>query len=228
MVLNNLKLKRHNRWAKGEYIMKRVKRLLVYVLFGVLVSNNLVYASEKNNDIYENNYSETVDIEGTTYIYHYNYDSDGNRVIRIENYNSNEVDVVKCSSETGEIFLNGDNISEGDTVNEINVKYSNTRTSSKYKLIGTRNKKVSWATSTSAAALAAVVAVAVTGISAAAVIAKIGAAALGVIALQVQYGVVKAKIYQMTAGSVTTYKYVWSFTPNGGSKYGDYTSYITV
>lgn len=39
--------------------MKRVKRLLVYVLFGVLVSNNLVYASEKNNDIYETKTSHT-------------------------------------------------------------------------------------------------------------------------------------------------------------------------
>ena len=65
-----------------------------------------------------------------------------------------------------------------ETIPETVCSYSN------YTDLGTTSKKISWGASTTAAALAAIIAVTVGGLSAA-VIAKIGSATLSVIVVQV-------------------------------------------
>ncbi|MDY4206889.1 MAG: hypothetical protein SOX85_05215 [Lachnospiraceae bacterium] len=69
-----------------------------------------------------------------------------------------------------------------ETIPETVCSYSN------YTDLGTTSKKISWGASTTAAALAAIIAVTVGGVSATVVIAKTGSATLRVIAVQVQYG----------------------------------------
>lgn len=69
-----------------------------------------------------------------------------------------------------------------ETIPETVCSYSN------YTDLGTTSKKISWGASTTAAALAAIIAVTVGGVSATVVIAKTGSAILRVIAVQVQYG----------------------------------------
>ncbi|MDY2614342.1 MAG: hypothetical protein SO471_16200 [Anaerobutyricum hallii] len=214
--------------------MKKIRKILAVAICFALLFNTVVFASDKEvkvqdtKDIYSNELEETVTVNGAEYIYKYSYTSTGNRMISVENVCTHELDIIEYDENTSTMSVNGEEtssyvaISDMETIPETAGPYSN------YTDLGTTSKKISWGASTTAAALAAIIAVTVGGVSAAAVIAKIGSAALGVIAVQVQYGVVRTHVYAMYAGSVTNYKYVWSFTPAGGSKYGDYISYVTV
>lgn len=79
-----------------------------------------------------------------------------------------------------------------------------------------------------AALLASMIATVLGYIGGAAIVGAVGSVSLGVIASAASNGVVNAKTYSRKTGKITNYKYIWSFTPSGSRKYGDYTSYVTV
>ena len=97
-----------------------------------------------------------------------------------------------------------------------------------YTYLGAKSKKISWGKATTAAVLASMIATVLGYIGGAAIIGAVGSASLGVIASAASNGVVNAKTYSRKTGKITNYKYIWSFTPSGSRKYGDYTSYVTV
>jgi hypothetical protein len=201
-----------------------------------LLFNNVAYASENNPSIstdsntpYSNNLQEIVNIDGIDYVYTYSLSTTGNRVITVENTSTNHIDIIEYDENTSQILLNGE-ISGMQVSNEEDITSINESISpmSNYKYIGSTSKKISWGQAVGTATLAAMIASGVGVITGATVIACMGASALSVIAAACANGVVKTKVYSMVAGKITTYKYVWSFTPSGSQKYGDYTSYVTV
>ena len=125
---------------------------------------------------------------------------------------------------------NGEKIAEiiEESRNDEVQKNSFLKAAPAYTYLGAKSKKISWGKATTAAVLASMIATVLGYIGGAAIIGAVGATSLGVIASAASNGVVNAKTYSRKTGKITNYKYIWSFTPSGSRKYGDYTSYVTV
>lgn len=217
-------------------MMKRnMKKAIASILCLSLAIGTTSFAQEGNVKLNENvnpyvqGITEEVKIEGTTYSYEYDME-DGNKVTHITNEDTSETDDLIYDEENGVFYLNGEVVAEVEDVETVEDNIANTGArASNYKYIGSVNKKITWKKAVAAGVLAAIIATAIGHfMSAAAVITAAGLSALSVASAAAANGVVKAKVYRMKAGRVTTYKYVWSFTPSGGKKLGNHTSYMTV
>lgn len=224
---------------------KNFKIFASTIICGSLIATNITssYAYIKNNDnyvkntiirqntsdsgdIYESNYEEIVNLDGVNYTYKYYYSSDNSRNIDVINNSTGEKSVVSYNEELGELKIDEEIVSK-DTNKNIEYTLKSTKKSS-YTYIGSINKKISWKKTTTAMVLAAGIAARIGNITGSVVIASMGSTAITSIISMATNGTVRSKIYKGVGGKITPYKYVWSFTPVGGKKYGDYTSYRSV
>lgn len=178
--------------------------------------------------MYEENSSETVNINGINYTYQYSLDENNNRTICITNDVDSFVDRITYLKETGEIYLNNEILGKVKTLTSDSEKIDNYTSRDAFVYFGPLNEYISWAKGTTAAAVAAVIAVALPSLGAAGVIAAMGTAALGVLAASSIGGTVKGSIYRLNSTYHIQYKYVWSFTASNGDRYGTYTSFTPV
>ncbi len=201
------------------------KKIISSCLILVMVINSNCYAMNSNyeicEDVYKENYSEIVCIDGEEIQYKYEYNENGQRKITIIDLTSNKTEELVFDIDPK---LN-DKVCESNLLTTI---YSVDSRSDAYKYIGSTTKTITWEEGASVAIIAALIA-GVIGITATMVIAKIGSVVLGGMsaASGTMIGaVVSFKTYEMVAGKTTSYKFIWSVKPNGGKKYGEYTSYM--
>ncbi len=194
-------------------LLLRLTSLLLVVTF---LTTSVSFASE---DVSIN--QERMMIEGVEYIYSYSLDSNGNEITTVTNTHTNAVDVVTTSADGNEFYLNGELIAR---ISEVPMDSGQITRVGTYT--GSYTKKITWIEGLAGTALAIVIASVIPGMGAASVIAKIGVSILGGIAGSSTGGVVRVATYVMGSAHVTTYKYVWRFTPGSGETYGPYTSYI--
>ena len=152
------------------------------------------------DDLYLNQKSETVDIEGTSYTYDYSYEGN-NRTIYITNNSDNSVEKVSYDEDNSKIYYNDkalDVIEKKDNIKSYGSTYSTLAAKNTWVTVSTSSKYVSWSKGISAAALAAVIAVPLAGLGAAGVIAAMGMGALGVLAAGAIGGTVKMTLQRFT------------------------------
>ena len=213
--------------------MRNYKKVVAITLCVSLLMGTMVLAGETDQKEISNPYiqelNEEVQIDGTNYKYEYDMEN-GKRVTFITNEDTAKTDKLLYDETNGIFYLNGEKIAEiiEESRNDEVQKNSFLKAAPAYTYLGAKSKKISWGKATTAAVLASMIATVLGYIGGAAIIGAVGATSLGVIASAASNGVVNAKTYSRKTGKITNYKYIWSFTPSGSRKYGDYKSYLTV
>lgn len=176
-----------------------------------------------NYNLYTNEESETVMIDGTSYTYQFYY-INGNRAVDIINNDSGHIDKLVYNSTTSEMYLNDKQFS---TINNITSIPSPAFTNG-WESLGTSSHYVSWAQGTTAAIVAGAIAIYLGSLGPAGVIAAIGIGVLGILASSSSGGTITVEgqwLYlPLTAPQ---YRFIWSFTAGTGDKYGPYVSPVT-
>ena len=202
--------------------MKSIVPFVVFVLLLNIYSIPAHAASSTDpiTDLYADNISESVDIDGINYTYVYSYDLEGNRVIYVTNTETGISDIVTYDISTSTIYFNDEEVAK--TSNSALSSSTARARDAGWEKVGSGSQYISWATGTSAAALAAVIAIAL-GVGSASIIAVMGVSVLGVIAGAAIGGTVKYTCY---AWQPATYPYLfqydYTFTASTGDTYGPY------
>ena len=175
-------------------------------------------------DVYQNQESETILIEGTSYTYDYSYE-DGNRTIYITNNSDNTVDKVSYHEDNSKIYHNDEVIGAVED-NSIEPSFSMAALNT-WETISTDSKYISWAKGIGVSILAGIIAVGLGAISfgatGAIVIAAMGTTALSILASGAVGGTIKIKYQRfMPSFGAPYHRWIWSFTASTGDFYGDY------
>lgn len=205
--------------------IKKILAIMLAVVFGAnMVFCQTVYASEEtylHYDLYSENGSETVNIDGINYTYHYFYDN-GNRAVTIENDKNNTVDKIVYDAAAAMLHLNGKSIPVLDSAVTIQGYASGD-----WESLSSDSHYISWAEAVTVAVLAGMIAAFLGSIGGAAVIAAMGTTALGVLAGSAGGGTVYVDLQWFQIPFVAPqYRYVWSFTASTGDSYGPYISHV--
>lgn len=208
------------------FIMTLVFSLIVYS-FSPTVS---AATNDSNlNDVYQNQESETVLIEGISYTYDYRYE-DNNRTIYITNNSNNLVEKVSYHENNSTIYYNDEEFLtlEIDDNTELNSPSSiTTKAKNTWETISTGSKYISWAKGVTVSVLAGIIAVGLGyiafGATAAIVISSMGASTLSIIASAAIGGTIKTKYQRfMPSFGAPYHRWIWSFTASTGDFYGNY------
>lgn len=73
------------------------------------------------NDLFAQNFSEVVNIEGVGYTYQYSYDENNNETVTITNDVDDRVDVVVTDKENSVIYLNNEIVATVDIVDNAEI-----------------------------------------------------------------------------------------------------------
>ena len=143
--------------------MKSIRFSIAIILSLVLLMQPLAVsastAGEKViTDIYQEEFSETVEIEGVDYTYYYFYDDENNRNIKIVNQDTQSVDMVECNIDTGSIYLNGELCGTGSS-SQIQEDVQ-TRADS-WIYMTTMTDQISWSNGAGVAVIAGIIAAAI-------------------------------------------------------------------
>ena len=204
-----------------------VTSLCLSMVIAIIPTN--IFASEKGikneGDMYSQNVTESVNIEGVNYTYKYYYDSEGQRSILVSDTTNSVSNVVTYNEETSTIYLDNEKLAEVETVYENDPHLEDSTPQSKLNWVhqGTYHNKISWSKGTTVAAVAAAISIHLATLGAAGVIAAMGTGALGVLAASAIGGTLHRTLYRATTGSRVFHKYNWSFVANTGERYGTYT-----
>lgn len=209
--------------------MKKSRRLLTMLLAVVLMFSFTIqpaFAATSVGtayDLYTNEESETVNIDGTSYTYRYYYEN-GDRAIDIVNNESGHIDKLVYDETASEMYLNGSQISMVDcTASTPAPAYTDG-----WESLGTSSHYISWGEATTAAVVAGMIAIYLGSLGTAGVIAAMGVGALGIIAANSSGGTLTAELQWYHVPLVTPqYRYIWSFTAGTGDTYGPYVSHVT-
>lgn len=225
-----------NNFLQGENSLKRLVNVLVVMTlaFGLVgasfapsagaAGNSTV--TENTSDLYLNQESETVLLDGVSYTYDYGYEG-GNKTITITNTATNSVEKVAYDEDNSVIYYNDEELTVVEDEDNAELSGVATYATNTWVTVSTSSKYVSWAKGISAAALAAVIAVPLSGLGVAGVIAAMGMGALGVLAAGAIGGTVKLKLQRFTPSFGAPYhRYLWSFKASTGDSYGDYIYHI--
>src|SRR5699024_3607429 len=172
-------------------------------------------------DIYQEEFSETVEIEGVDYTYYYFYDDENNRNIKIVNQDTQSVDMVECNIDTGSIYLNGELCGTGSS-SQIQEDVQ-TRADS-WIYMTTMTDQISWSNGAGVAVIAGIIAAAIGEVTGVHVISIMGNA-LSTIAGSAIGGTIRNSIYKFNSTLIHQFRYNWSFTDSNGDYYGPYTSF---
>lgn len=205
--------------------MRSIKKIVALMLTFVCVSNMWLtptYAYDVNASIgLADSESDTVILDGVTYRYDF-YSDAGNKITRVVNLLTDEVDIVMYDPETETVYING-----ALAVKRIPEQYavsSYGNTADGWQILGKDSYYVSWAVGTSAATVAAAIAAFLANLGPAGVIAAIGVAALGSLASSCSGGTLYRELHMYP--NPIQYRYKWSFRAPTGTTYGPY--YYTV
>ena len=206
--------------------MKIYFRRLIGLFLGIIMtisSSIIVFGQTASNDVYADQYSETISIDGVKYNYYYSYDADGNRVIELYDNSTNKTSTIVNDENRGIITENGVTIATIDDIQQTKQSSKKLAASSSWKKESSGTKKISWAKGTSTAAVAAALAAGL-GVSGGSLIAIMGLTALGVLAGNASGGTITWTKYVRTrTARKPERKLVWTFKASTGDKYGPYT-----
>lgn len=195
--------------------MKIIKKIFAATVVISLCINSFfsitVNAASMNDvgyDLYSKEITETLNIDGTNYIYNYYYNEEGNRTITVTNDSNGLTDILVFDQSASTIYLNNKNI---ETYSDNWINY------------GSSSNYVSWAQGVAAAVAAGAIAIVLGFLGASAVLGAIGAGSLAIVAASCAGGTTYSTTYKFNSSLVTQWKYVWSFTASTGDYYGPYT-----
>lgn len=205
------------------------KRLLVFFLSFILISaTNAKFHDFEQSVVHANSISEsttTVLIDGEYVTYIFSSTAKASSVI-IEYSNGKEDDIITITN-NGQYIINNEKLplsTSNFQYYSSNINQYNTD-SAGWKYMGGGSHKITWEESTNAAIVLGLIAAGAskTGVPASHVVTALASAA-SIIAAQSNQGVFSASIYEYNYLGTHQIKYVWSFKPNGGNKYGPYTN----
>lgn len=207
--------------------MKKGKRLLTMLLAIVFMCSFTIQpafaaTAGTSYDLYANEESETLYIDGTSYTYNYYYEN-GSRAIDIINNESGHIDKIVYNEEDKTISLNENQLAViGNTVSTLDLGFTDG-----WESLGTSSHYISWAESTTTAVIAGMIAIYLGSLGTAGVIAAMGVGALGIIAANANGGTITAELQWYHSLFYTQYRYIWSFEASTGDTYGPYISHVT-
>lgn len=172
-------------------------------------------------NLYEDRVTEVTEIDGVNYTFYYFLDKDGNRTISVANDRDSTIDTVKLNK--NKIYLNNELIGSIDISLTSNSFIPQDST---WLYVGSSTDRVSWATGTAVATVAAIIAIPLASMGGAGVLAAMGTAAIGTLAASAIGGTIKVTTYRYNSIFMHQLRHDWSFTASTGDYYGVY-SYIT-
>lgn len=229
-----------------KILMKKSQQTLaVLLMISVLtctIFTNAAYASIVSTgdaqayygiDVYEEEFVETINIEGINYTYYYSYNEDGKPTIVIKNDIDTSVDKLVFDKQSSNVYLNNEVFGSFESVtNTLNNEKSNFDSRSGYTFIGSDSMKITWGTAATVAVIAGIIAGGIAAISglpgmtAASVIATIGSSIIGAwVGISVG-GTLYTSLYQKIDLWEITHRSDWGLSING-EYYGDYSWYVT-
>lgn len=196
----------------------------------VTVIPSKVFAGENESNLYSQNATENINIEGINYTYKYYYDSKGQRSILITDTTNSVSNILTYNEKNSTFYLDNEKLGEVKTVSEKDPQLDNSNILSKlnWKLQGTYHNKISWSKGTTVAVVAGAIAVYLATLGAAGVLAAMGSGAVSVLASNAIGGTLHRTLYHATTGSKQNYKYNWSFVSSTNQRFGTYTYQYTV
>ena len=200
--------------------------------------NNVPSVSLSQN-VFAENYSETVEIDGINYTYHYTYDKKGNETTTITNDADDRTSVVYSNRETGEIFLNEELVAMV-TQESIVTNDASIAAIGQWELKGSGSSPITTNTTKTVDEVAGVIAAAIkltVGLygggpfanMAAEVITKIGRTRLTAYVGYREGLMAHGTLYQLiNADGTSQYRLYWSLSDEyNNTKEGPYNSYFT-
>ena len=201
--------------------MKKIIAILLslIMIFSFSISAFAANTTYENEDLYLNEESESVMLEGVNYTYHYYY-LNGNRAINVVNNDTGHIDTIVYDNAASKIYLNNEPFPL--VINAESAVCAPTY-SSNWESLGTGSYRVSWALGTTVSVVAGAIATALGFLSSKGVIAAIGANALSTIASNSIGGTLTVETQWLHLPFTNPqYRYIWSFTASSGDKYGPY------
>lgn len=183
---------------------------------------NSISLSEETgaSDIYAENFSESIIIDGITYVYNYYY-TNNNRTISVTNEATGQVDIILYDISSGKTYLNNQLFMEKVTDSAGITPYAYYE----WEQVGSASSyKITWIDSVGVSTLAAIIAEAISNkVPAASFIATMGASAISDLAHSANGATITLSIQMYLALFVAPqYRYVVSIKSNSGKLYGPY------
>ena len=221
-------------------LKKKSLKKIALLLFSVMISIPLVNSvsaienSKQNmenielidieNDIFAQNLTETIEIEGIYYNYKYYYNTNGLKSVSITNLLNSNVDILTFDEGNTTIYLNGQEIAYTNTEYDC---YSNDEKSSEWTLIaGPAHLKITWKAGATVSVVSTLIAGALS-VPASAIVQALGSG-LTYLASKAEGGTLHfSKYYRDLALGQVQYKTDWSFVACTGKRLGTYDYYST-
>ncbi len=219
---------------------RRMKKLIATVLtvamtmsIGAPVFAETSTQSIYSDNVYAQNLTETTNIKGVDYTYHYFYNEDGDEVIGVTDHETGCIDYVVKDKETSIIYISATPMINSEAVNT-NLQIVRAG----WTLIASDSAPIPQEFADDVYAAAAIISagfqglgimyVGVPGISAAVIISNIGLSALQRYVDRTVGGIATGTLYQMVSGGVVQLRLDWTYTDLDGVSFGPYNSYWTV
>ena len=210
--------------------MKNIKKLIavLLIMFTFINSNSInVFAETVADnttavDLYSSNYSELITLDGISYQLNYYYDIASNRCIDIINLADSTSEKIVYNPNTDLLYLDSQIISSATnlpntTLPPIAMYDEN------WLYFASSSRSITISEVATAIALASAIA-SIVGLycNVSMVISNMGSDALAYILSTFTYAQVYTTAYKFNSNLITQFRYDWSVTPVGGSKYGPY------
>lgn len=204
---------------------KRLFTMLLSVLLMFSLTIQPAFAATTmgaSYDLYANEESETLYIEGISYTYNYYYEN-GFRAIDVVNNENGHIDKIVYDEVDGTILLNEDQFVVVDNIaSTLDLGFTDG-----WESLDTSSHYISWGEATTAAVIAGMIAIYLGSLGTAGVIAAMGVGALGVIAANSSGGTLTVELQWYHSLFYTQYRYIWSFKASTGDTYGPYISHVS-
>lgn len=181
----------------------------------------LISSTTKNTtrDYYDSNYSEVINIDGIDYQFTYYYDELNNRCVSILNMDNFKADVISYHNGDSTLYQNGKYISDVVVRNFNPLVLCDTN----WIYFDSASRTISHLETLTAQAFASAVAVIIGGYCKASdVFIAVGLVGINDIISHFESASVESTIYKFNSNLTLQFRYDWSLTPVGGSKYGPY------
>ena len=174
--------------------------------------------SDTFTDYYSINYTETLTINGDDYQFIYYYDESNNRCVDIINNITRKIETIRYHVESGTLYKNDQLIPLIQNHLTPIVLYD-----ANWTYFASSSKTITeLETFTVEAFAVAIAAIASPYCTAAAVISAVGTLTLERILSKFENATVDSIVYKFNSNLTLQFRYDWSLTPVGGSKYGPY------
>lgn len=214
--------------------VKRIKKFVTtFICAAIIITSTSVgnvFAESNDKDIYSQNFTEKVSYEGVDYIYHYFYNEEGKKSIKISNTETSNKDLLTFDENNNSVYLNEKKVATvGDTFEDLNPKDNNNGISSriKWNLIGVYHHKIKFHEGVGGVFVAGIIVGTMGFGTVGAAMASCGASAMGAIAGCAPGGTLHWSKYYYTEITHYRYRTDWAFKASSGERYGTYYLYTT-